>query len=505
MERIQFRLSDGQVFESEEQIGEGGFGQIFKVRDQQGKICVVKTLKDISSDSDKIAIKNEIKQVQNINHDNVISYKGVGEYQEKPFIVMEYASQGNLRNVIQKGFINQYDLQTLINMLIQLTQGIQEINKHVVHRDLKPDNILFFDGIPKISDFGLAKAVGANTRTLTFKGLGTPFYMAPEAWLKEKQTDKMDVYSMGILFYEILTRENPFQEVKNTIELQNKHLQEELVFTSQHDKDLPLKIKQIIRKMTAKSPSQRPTWEEVLQCLHDSQKTDYGDKETIESLGQIMNKQATIQNEQQQKKDAEKTHKTQVNNFFKNSVINLIKDVVEDINVNLVDEFYKIIFEKNTSTHNQFTLRWMKETTINIDFQVLPLESDRYYSERKNALGDTIKDRLIPQFNGKPILGWAYVQFLPSLNSKRGFNLFILGDGSPEEVILVEFERSPLRQDTRDYPRPLFLNIDELWEEYRKFDVMGVYQHTLKEWNRAYWKRWINTIIDEYSQSLDQK
>ncbi len=93
----------------------------------------------------------------------------------------------------------------IIAMYKQLICGMKAINENLVHRDIKPDNILIKDSMLKVSDFGLSKVVADKTRTGTFKGFGHLLYMAPEGWTMEKNTIQMDIYSMGLVFYEIAT------------------------------------------------------------------------------------------------------------------------------------------------------------------------------------------------------------------------------------------------------------------------------------------------------------
>lgn len=114
-------------------------------------------------------------------------------------------ADGTLTSLIenQKKTGVQFEKAFLLNVFAQLAEGMREISKFLVHRDIKPDNILICNGKMKISDFGLSKLAGENTRTLTFKGYGSTKYVAPEAWNNDKNTIQMDIYSMGIVFYEL--------------------------------------------------------------------------------------------------------------------------------------------------------------------------------------------------------------------------------------------------------------------------------------------------------------
>ncbi len=194
-----------------------------------------------------------------------------------PYMIMQYADEGTLEDLLNKRRAERQNFapEELRQLLLGLAKGLQAINQKVVHRDIKPDNILFVKGTPKISDFGLSKIVGATTRTLTFKGINHIRYCAPEAWQQEKNTPAMDMYSMGIVFYEVATLHHPYN-VKtsgNQIEAwKNAHFSQLPDDPRNHNSSLDFGLSQVILKMLAKRPENRyGSWGEVVERLTSSE------------------------------------------------------------------------------------------------------------------------------------------------------------------------------------------------------------------------------------------
>ena len=144
------------------------------------------------------------------------------------------------------------------------------ISKNLVHRDIKPENILIADGELKISDFGLSKMAGESTRTLTFKGYGTAKYVAPEAWKNDSNTIQMDIYSMGIVFYELATLQYPYDisSIRDPLGMRDVHLFQTVKAPSAINHDLPAIIIAIIMRMMEKSVHRRfNNWEDIIAAL----------------------------------------------------------------------------------------------------------------------------------------------------------------------------------------------------------------------------------------------
>ena len=165
-----------------------------------------------------------------------------------------------------KGITNE-ELQQIYS---QLVNGMRDINNKLIHRDIKLENILVKDGIIKIGDFGISKNISDATRTVTFKGFGSAPYLAPERWRGEKNTIKIDIYAMGMVFYQIATLLNyPYDIQKGTEdEYRNVHLYGSVINPRNYNKDLEFNIETIILKMLEKEPNKRfSNWDEIQNQL----------------------------------------------------------------------------------------------------------------------------------------------------------------------------------------------------------------------------------------------
>ena len=143
---------------------------------------------------------------------------------------------------------------------------MEAINSILIHRDIKPDNILISDGQMKITDFGLSKIVHDGTRQLTFKGFGHIKYMAPEKESKETNTIQMDIYSMGITFYELATLRHPYplKDDANFLDWEKAHYFTNAASPTTINKSINSTIAQVVLRMMEKSTSKRyKTWDEI--------------------------------------------------------------------------------------------------------------------------------------------------------------------------------------------------------------------------------------------------
>src|SRR3981081_1673289 len=261
---VVFGKTNKDEYEITRLIDGGGFGIVYEVRNKDGGILALKTITTgLLNETGVEALANEGHLATEIEHENVLRvfhfHDGLQFPHLPPYMLMEYADGGTLSTLLndRRGSNQYFTSSELLEIFSQLASGMKAINEKLIHRDIKPDNILIVNNKLKISDFGLSKVVGAATRSRTFKGINHVMYCAPEAWRLDKNLPSMDMYSMGITFYEIATLSHPYviEEGSNAIEAwRNAHFSKLPINPEQHNDTLDPKLAQIIMKMMSKRP-----------------------------------------------------------------------------------------------------------------------------------------------------------------------------------------------------------------------------------------------------------
>jgi len=267
---------DGELFTLVDYLGSGSFGEVYLAEGAtSNRVLAVKILPAGRLTGDgRAALLNEARLATQLDHPNVVKvhYLDEGE-SEGPYLMMEYLPDGTLASYLdeRKAAGGPPSLDDARAMMIQIAQGARAINELLIHRDIKPDNILREGERLKITDFGIAKAVEESTRTHTFKGRQAICYMAPEGWRLETNTPKTDVYSVGLVFHEILTLQHPLRSMVNDPgdwrEWEAAHLFKVPDDIRNAKADVPKRIAFLIAKMLGKSVRDRPEWDEVISTL----------------------------------------------------------------------------------------------------------------------------------------------------------------------------------------------------------------------------------------------
>ncbi len=201
-------------YEIHEIIGVGGMSVVYKAYDNvDDRIVAVKILKEEFANDDEFVrrFKNESKAIAVLSHPNIVKVYDVSFGDKIQYIVMEYVDGITLKEYIQKqGIITWNDAVYFISQILKALQHAHD--KGIVHRDIKPQNIILLStGEIKVTDFGIARFSRTETRTLTENAIGSVHYISPEQAKGELTDERADIYSLGVVFYEMLTGTVPFE------------------------------------------------------------------------------------------------------------------------------------------------------------------------------------------------------------------------------------------------------------------------------------------------------
>ena len=240
-------------------IGEGGMANVYLANDTilDRKVAVKVLRGDLSTDEKFIRrFKREALSVSNLSHPNIVEVYDVGEEDGNYYIVMEYIEGKTLKQLLQKR--GALTLTEVIDIMTQLTDGLSHAHEaYIIHRDIKPQNIMIEDnGLIKITDFGIAMALNSTQLTQTNSVMGSVHYLPPEQASGKSATVKSDIYSLGILMYELLIGKVPFGG-DTAVEIALKHMKEKVPSVRKQNPTIPQSVENIILKATAKNPKNR--------------------------------------------------------------------------------------------------------------------------------------------------------------------------------------------------------------------------------------------------------
>lgn len=253
---MSFMQANIKGYSIKKQLGFGGMSKVYLAYDPKLKRNIAIKVLSPAYSSDKRVTKRFVKEARTaaqLQHSNIISIYDVGKYKDQYFIAMEYLRE-SLKDRIKKGILKN-DPEAALNTIKQIAEALLYAHKKgFIHRDIKPDNVMFRDdGTLILLDFGIVKALRSESNlTRTGMSLGTPKYMSPEQMMAKKVDERSDIYSLGIVLYEILSGTAPYKDT-DLITLAMKHAKGPVP-------ELPRKyeyIQPLLNKMISKKPSER--------------------------------------------------------------------------------------------------------------------------------------------------------------------------------------------------------------------------------------------------------
>lgn len=483
-----------EEYKVEERIGGGGFSSVFKIKKiDDGEYYALKTF---SSDfADKIELetfKNEISKSMQVESKNTVKYLFFNDGEIfsdlPPYIIMEYCNGGTLEGYMEdiKNSGNVITNEELKKIYSQLINGMKDINSKVIHRDIKLKNILLKDGIIKIGDFGISKSVSETTRTMTFKGYGTKEYIAPEGWKFEKNTIKMDIYSMGIVFYQIATLLNYPYKIQNGTadEYRNAHLYGSVTNPRSYNKDIEFNIETTILRMLEKEPNKRfSNWEEIQNQIAVEK-----NNKNLEILDRILKKRIAI-DEKNRKIEIENTKRQEAINERKKTINYSIYENIYIPIKELIDDFNKLyasgkinITDYSVSTDTFSNIRINTISSKRIEIEIHSIVDKIFKRECQDQFfGNIYEEEYRPMLKGKEILAWGMINYADELS----YNLILVNDNENiyGKWYQLKNSNSAFNQIPRT-PEIFAFEFNEIEEELHYINVMHIYNSVLEEYNK---------------------
>lgn len=262
-------------------IGEGGMANVYLAHDTiLDRNVAVKILRGDLADDEKFVrrFQREAIAASSLTHPNIVEMYDVGEDDGKYFIVMEYIEGRTLKSLIKKR--GALTVPEVIDIMLQLTSAIAcAHDSYIIHRDIKPQNVMILDdGRVKITDFGIAATLNNHELTQTNSVMGSVHYLPPEQASGDGSTIKSDIYSLGILMYELLVGKVPFKG-DNAVEIAIKQMKEPIPSVIEFNSEIPQSLENVVLRACAKNPKNRY---DSVQEMHDDIQTSLNEERKYE-------------------------------------------------------------------------------------------------------------------------------------------------------------------------------------------------------------------------------
>ena len=329
-----------------EPLGSGAFGIVFNATSADGftRFAVKFPQAGMFSNEAEIqAFLNEVQAAREIDHENVLRVVHVETNPEEipPYLVLEFAEGGTLKDMIEEAWRKNtpFDVPELLEMAKQLVRGMTAINARMLHRDLKPDNILLKGGVLKIGDFGLSKLIGAATRSRTFKGGQHMLYMAPEGWRGEKNEIQLDMYALGIVLFELAGLTYPYvlpADPMDFDQFRDMHMMSVPKPLAGQRSDLPTRFIAVVNKLLEKRARDRyQDWNSVYAALDDlTAKEEEPDLLAVRMSASISERHqaATAQRLGNEKQARDLHRKRKIDSFQAKQLVQVVRERVDAVN-----------------------------------------------------------------------------------------------------------------------------------------------------------------------------
>src|SRR5690349_11348434 len=246
-------------YKLEAKLGSGGMSTVYLARDTtlDRQVAVKVMHREMSEQADQLErFRQEARAVAKLSHPNVVAVIDAGEDGGHPYIVFEYVEGETLKQRINR--VGALDPQEALAYAIEIARGLTVAHgRNMVHRDIKPQNILIdAEGRAKLTDFGISRQLEQDGMTATGRVLGTTDYVAPEQAMGRGADQRSDIYSLGVVLYEMLVGQVPFQ-ADSQVGVAMKHVNEELPDVQRRRPEASAAVALVVERATAKDPGER--------------------------------------------------------------------------------------------------------------------------------------------------------------------------------------------------------------------------------------------------------
>src|SRR6266516_3076590 len=243
----------------DEKIGSGGMSTVYRARDMtlERDVAVKLMHREIAADSDHLErFRREARAVAQLSHPYIVSVIDAGEDEGRPYIVFEYVEGKTLKDRIRR--MGRLPVAEAVAYAVEIARALGYAHqRHIVHRDVKPQNVLIDpEGSAKVTDFGIARSLQEEGLTADGRVLGTTDYVSPEQALGQEVNGQSDIYSLGVVLFEMLTGEVPFHG-ENQVAVAMKHVREDLPDIQVRRPEVSATLAAVLDRMTEKELDRR--------------------------------------------------------------------------------------------------------------------------------------------------------------------------------------------------------------------------------------------------------